>query len=109
MQDIGSRYKISWDEIAQHVLTILAEKERVEPSNVLLPTEVQFNVIGNMYHPEWGQTNTYEWLNDKFEAGSRLIGGHSGDGGLASVYYWGSGDRGGHVGFRPLVAFPSKT
>lgn len=60
-------------------------------------------------HPEWGQTNTWEWFADKYGDDGRLIGGRSGDGGLARVGCVWSGYRRGGLGFSPVVPFPSKT
>ena len=74
--------------------------------------EIEFNVWGNIFHPEWGQSNTWEWFADKFGDNYRLAGGDYKKGGLADVgrsWYMG---HGGHmlvtIGFRPLVVFPPK-
>jgi hypothetical protein len=68
-----------------------------------------FNVVGNMRHPEWGDTNTSEWFGDEFGPGYRLFGGDSDLGSLVCLIYRWPARRDGRVGFRPLIAFPSKT
>lgn len=102
-----SRFKISWDEIHGQVLPEIARLLEVEGKKVRLPKEIEFNIIGNIHHPEWGQTNTWEWFEDSFEADGRLCGGDSSHGGLADVGDDWSGDRSDGIGFRPLVVFPS--
>lgn len=72
-------------------------------------TELEFNIGGNRAHPEWGKTNTSEWLRDKvFAARGRLGGGDSDVGGLARVLGWDASDRDGSVGFRLQVRYPSQ-
>lgn len=103
-----SRFGISHDELSQFVLPEIAKILGAEASQVRLPKEIEFSVIGNFKHPKWGKTNTWEWLEDKFEGTRRLVGGYSDFGGLASVNCYWSGDRDGSVGFRPLVVVSSK-
>ncbi|OGE38723.1 hypothetical protein A3F00_03580 [Candidatus Daviesbacteria bacterium RIFCSPHIGHO2_12_FULL_37_11] len=72
-------------------------------------SELEFNTGGNRSHPEWGRTNTSEWLRDKLMSGrDRLVGGHSGDGGLAYVHGWSASDRYDDVGFRLQGRYPSQ-
>ena len=103
-----SRFSISHDELTQVVLPEIAKLLGVESSAVRLPKAIEFNIIGNLKHPEWGDTNTWEWFNDKFGDGRRLIGGRSVLGGLTDVYYDWSDRRRDRLGFRPLVVIPSK-
>lgn len=103
-----SRFGISPIEIEQviipHFATLTGVKGLVE-----YPTELEFNTAGNRMHPEWGKTDTLEWLADKaFEGRSRLVGGVSGNGGLAYVGGWQSVYRDGGVGFRLQVRYPSQ-
>ena len=102
-----SRFGISHDELAQIVLPEIAKLLEIESSAVRLPNEIEFNVIGNFKHPEWGKTNTWEWFDDKFVDGGRLIGGGSGLGGLAHVSNW-SGFHHDSIAFRPLVVVSPK-
>jgi hypothetical protein len=103
-----SRFGVSPREIDTYVIPAFAELIGVDPSQVSLPREIEFNYAGNLRHPEWGETNTWEWLADHFADASRLVGGNSGDGGLANVDYGDADDRGGGAGFRLQVGFSSK-
>lgn len=103
-----SRFGISHDELTQVVLPEIAKLLGIEASAVRLPREIEFNVIGNFKYPEWGRTNTWEWLIDKFEDGHRLVGGCSGGGGLARVLCVLSDGHDGEIAFRPLVAISPK-
>lgn len=70
---------------------------------------IEFNVLGNIAHPELGQTNTWEWFGDPaFRGDSRLIGGFSDGGGLADVDDDHVGFRFDFTAFSPVVRFPSK-
>lgn len=69
---------------------------------------IEFNVFGNIHHPEWGNTNTGQWFSDKFSDGGRLIGGGSVFGGLANVRDVWSDARFDGTGFSPAVEFPSQ-
>ena len=102
-----SRFSLSWDELHGDVLPKIAERLNIPKDKVRLPKEIEFNILGNLYHKEWGQTSTYEWFEDKFGSDRRLIGGSSDDGGLADVDWDQPGTRYGSIGFRPLIVFPS--
>ncbi|TSC86739.1 MAG: hypothetical protein G01um10147_820 [Microgenomates group bacterium Gr01-1014_7] len=70
---------------------------------------IEFNIRGNIAHPEWGQTNTWEWFGDPvFRGDDRLIGGSSSDGGLAHVGDGSVDGRDYDAGFSPVVEFSSK-
>lgn len=58
----NSRFGISPDELTSHVLPAIAEMLEVDSNQVRLPKEIEFNVIGNRSYPEWGNTNTAEWM-----------------------------------------------
>lgn len=103
-----SRFAISPDELAQVVLPEIAKLLGLDKSQVRLPREIEFNVIGNFKHPEWGEVNTGEWLNDRSGGGIRLIGGDSDDGGLSHVDRDWSDNHIDGVAFRPLVVVAPK-
>lgn len=103
-----SRFGISLDELREVVLPEIAELLGVDKSSVRLPKEIEFNVLGNLKYPHFGQANTSEWLEDNFGDNSCLFGGNSGIGGLAAVHYRRSGDHSGFVAFRPLVVVSPK-
>ncbi len=104
-----SRFGVSWDEIDTHVAPEVANILGVDRAQVGVPREIEFNVAGNVFHPEWGKTNTWEWMADRFGHGSRLIGGHSDLGGLSHVRDHSSGDHYDSLGFRLQIAFPSNS
>lgn len=102
-----SRFAVTPIERETHFNQALAEVLNIGKEKVRITREIEFNIIGNIHHPEWGQTNTLEWFDDIFGDGYRLYGGDSGDGGLAGVRYDGRVGRDGGIGFRPLAVFSS--
>ncbi|GEM_PF-5470881 len=105
---VGSRFGVSADEVNTFALPEVATLLGVKREQVSMPREIEFNVAGNARHPEWGQTNTWEWMADRFGVGGRLVGGVSGHGGLADVRHIASDYRNRFIGFRFQVAFPQK-
>ncbi|TAK95416.1 hypothetical protein EPO05_04320 [Patescibacteria group bacterium] len=102
----GSRFNVSNDELqSAPVKTALAELLRTTPGDLSLPRAIEWNVLGNLHHPEWGDTTTWEWFQDERKGGGRLSGGRSDVGGLSVVSSNSSGYRDGYLGFRPLVRF----
>ena len=102
-----SRFAVTPIERETHFYQALAEVLNVGKDKVRITREIESNIIGNIHHPEWGQTNTSEWFDDKFGDGRRLVGGRSDYGGLARVDCNWRDDRLGNVGFRPLIVFSS--
>lgn len=102
-----SRFAVMPIERETHFDTAFAQTLKVDPSKVRVPTAAENNFIGNVWHPELGQKNTWEWYADVFETDCRLIGGSRDDGGLAAVFCDWRGARLDDVGFRPLVVFSS--
>lgn len=105
---LGSRFTITNDEWRNTVCPAIAEELGFKPEQVRLERAVEFNAIGNVYDPNRGQFNAWEWFDDSFGDSDRLVGGDRGGGGLADVRSRGSGSRrGGLVAGRPLVSFVS--
>lgn len=102
-----SRFALSFEEVEQAVPPEVARYLRVNKRKTRVPFEEEFNILGNIFYPHFGQASTSEWLMNSFGDGHRLRGGHSGSGGLGYVSRWGSDDRGGHLGFRLLAEIPS--
>lgn len=103
-----SRFGASPEEIEGVILPTFAEMSEAR-GIVRNRRYIEFNVRGNMVHPEWGQTNIWEWFGDPVFAGAyRLFGGDSDGGGLADVHDSSVGDRNDVTGFSPVVYFPSK-
>lgn len=103
-----SRFGASPEEIERIILPEFAARSEAR-GIVRNRRYIEYNVWGNMAHPEWGKTNTWEWFGDSvFQSAYRLVGGVSDDGGLAYVHYFRADDRYGNTGFSPVVYFPSK-
>ena len=102
-----SRFGASPDEMEQ---VILSEVARITGAKGETTNKryIEFNIWGNIFHPEWGQTNTLEWFADRFGDDYRLYGGVSDFGGLALVHGFWSVHRHDSIAFGPVVRFPSK-
>ncbi|OGL79105.1 hypothetical protein A3E39_02570 [Candidatus Uhrbacteria bacterium RIFCSPHIGHO2_12_FULL_60_25] len=105
--DPHSRFGISADELSKpEVIEAFAEVLHVRPDQLTLPTATDFNVIGNIHHPEWDDTDNWEWFQDSYQAGQRrLYGGASWDGGLSGVHWDDADNRNDNIAFRPSVRF----
>lgn len=103
----GSRFGISWDNLTNIVLPEFAEQLGVDKSKIRLPRAIEFNVLGNIFHPYWGLNKTSEWFQDEFghEGFLRLVGGRFDLGGLRRVNYDASQNNSTYFGFRPLIEF----
>ena len=101
----GSRFAITPDEWQDVVLAHVASKLGVTRAQMRLERAIEFNAIGNLYDPNRGKFNTWEWFEDPFEDSYRLDGGSRGRGGLADVDYYWPDDRDVFVAARPLVSF----
>lgn len=101
-----SRAYISWDDLNKdEVKKAFAKVLDAKPENIRLPRAIEWNVLGNLHHGDWGKTNTWEWFEDKHGSGNRLFGGLSDYGGLMCVDSDSSGFGSDDLGFRPLVCF----
>lgn len=102
----GSRFSITWEEWQGQVLAVLAGELGLDRPKLRLERAVEFNAIGNLYDPNRGKFNCWEWFEDQFRGFYRLFGGSRESGGLAIVDYvdWLS-DRNGSIAARPLVSF----
>ena len=102
---LGSRFAITNDEWRNVVCPAIAEALGFKSEQVRLERAVEFNVIGNVYDPNRGRFNMWEWFSDKFEDSGQLYGGYREHGGLAFVHYYWSSDRDDDIAGRPLVSF----
>lgn len=108
-----SRFGTSPDEIDSLIVPVFVQLSQIEDQikagtiKVGVSPWASWFYRGNTAHPEWGQTNTLEWLANKFEPAHRLVGGGRGGGGLADVRSYWHGDRNGGVGFRLHVVSSS--
>lgn len=102
-----SRFGISSIEWEDHLKAAVAERLGLEPAQVRLEMAIEANIIPQLYtkmpRKDDGTTSTWCWYEEFFESASyRLRGGCSGYGGLACVYYDGSGGHWRSCAFRPL-------
>lgn len=67
---------------------------------------MEFNVRGNMVHPEWGKNSSMEWFNDELKNGDRLCGGSSSGGGLAHVTAHNPGYGAPYLTYSVVLEFP---
>ena len=109
-----SRFGTSPDEIDNYIVPQFIEDTPIKDlvnkgqAKAGVPPFASLFYRGNTAHPEWGETNTWEWLANSFGDGGRLIGGYRDRGGLAGVDYRWRDDHFGNVAFRLRVAFSSK-
>ncbi len=74
-------------------------------AQIRLERAIEANAIGNLYDPNRGKFNAWEWFEDALEDSFRLFGGRRDDGGLAHVRYYWHGARFSSIAARPLVSF----
>lgn len=102
----GSRFGISYDEIQTRVNPTIAALLGVTPAQVRLPRAMEYNLLGNLYHPEWGETSTWEFLQEIYEDAGPLLVAKKKNGGLAAYDCTSNMHHEDNLGFRPLVIFP---
>ena len=79
---------------------------KVNPDNIRLPHAIEWNFLGNIHCPEWGDTDTWECFDDTYADDSRLHGGCKSRCGLSDVNFLSSSDdRRPPGGFRLIVSF----
>ncbi|HEU0050828.1 MAG TPA: hypothetical protein VFQ60_02100, partial [Patescibacteria group bacterium] len=72
---------------------------------ITIPRAIEFNILGNIYYPQWGDTDTSEWFSDTYRNGERLFGGNSEGNGISLVSWFFSTTRLGGIGFRVIGRF----
>ncbi|HWQ99944.1 MAG TPA: AAA family ATPase [Candidatus Methylomirabilis sp.] len=77
--------------------------EDIPGATVRLPRVIEANVMGQ--GPDFDKTTTWEWCEEHYGSGGRLLSGSSGSGGAA--YVGARAEAADYVGFRPLVVFSS--
>jgi len=85
-----------WEALAQ-----LLKVDQIPGASIRLPRAIEANVMGQ--GPEFHETITWEWCEEYYQTGKRLLCGRSGRGGASLVNWSGAVDD--YVGFRPLVVF----
>ncbi|HEU0050643.1 MAG TPA: hypothetical protein VFQ60_01130, partial [Patescibacteria group bacterium] len=106
--DSDSRFGISPNELnKRQVKKAIAQAMRI-PGGFSLPRAIEFNILGNLYYPEWGDMNTSEWFGDRYDENERilcLLGGRSNEGGLSYIDSINGNDRYTGIGFRVMARF----
>lgn len=103
-----SRLGLLWEEISRHADSKTARMLKVSPQWTRRPTYAELLIMGNLFHPELGRTNTSEWLNDvykhpSYQSKAHLTGGSSALGGLTGYEPYLRGARHGFIGYRIVV------
>src|SRR3989344_2506420 len=112
MLGFSDRFKITWntaqDGIQRITSDVLSTVGLVGRADMRLLRALEWNLLGN--REGWGQTNTYEWVEDEYrESGGsrRLLVGRSDLGGAGNADWDRPGTSGGYIGFRVAVVFGS--
>ncbi len=100
---IQSRNKTSYEDLKDKILPKYAKELNLKQDQTRLPKYIEFYMLGNLYHKKWGESNTYEWHDDRYGSSHALMGGDSDRGGLSRVDWDGRGGHWPDAGFRPLV------
>lgn len=99
-----SRFNISAAELEESIFPLVSGMLEADGIQVGLPRYVEYNAAGNILCPEWGLTDKWEVLADgPMGREVRLMGGHTQNGGLATVDFIGAKARNEEVGFRMQI------
>lgn len=102
---LGSRFAITPQEWDAVVFPAMVQELGFESLQVRMERAAEWNAIGNIYDPNRGQHNMWQWFADSFGGAYRLCGGRRVDGGLAFVDCGNASGRYGGILARPLVCF----
>lgn len=112
---LTQRFAVSWDDLHNEggLLSRIAKITGLPKKSTRLPTAEEWNFLGNLFLwlnanrneslPDLGSTNSWEWTENSYGSGRRLIVGGRGYGGLSYVYcrwHYSHYDR---IGFRVLA------
>lgn len=101
-----SRYNITWEELNKNeTKEVFALVLGVDSQQIDLPRAIEWNVIGNLHHQQWGKTQCQEWFKEVHIAGGPFCGGYISSGGISGIY-WENGHGIWNTGFRLIVHFP---
>ena len=96
----NSRFSLTWQQIDEIIKLEVAKILSIDSSKIRLPKFVEWNFLGSLFYPEWGQTSTWEWFSDRLKTGECLAGGA----GSLSALGWDPPDLWSNIlGFRFLV------
>jgi hypothetical protein len=104
--DKGTRFDTTWNEVHSIILPQIAQEFGISSGAIRLTYFLEENVLGNVFHPDWGNHNAQVMTEDTLNGGQVRITGSNLYGGLAGYSdYSDRGSRDVTVGFRPVVAF----
>ena len=69
-----SRYACSIEDI-ERIKPEIAQNFGLKKEQIRLPYFVEYNFLSNLFYPEWRETDTWEWLEDKFGQDCHLCSG----------------------------------
>lgn len=110
---LDTRFRQTWDATTETHLPKVAKILGVSNKATRLPSAEEWNLIGNVFNwlrdelnedlPDLGATNSWEWCENAYESGRRLLVGSAEYGGLAGVHYHWHGRSDDGVAFRVLA------
>lgn len=101
---LNSRFGIMPDEYDRLVRPELAKLLDISLKQIRLPRAIEWNYLSNAFYSKWGETNTWEWFDDRKEKDlRRLYGGCIDDGGISGVYWHANYVQFNCIGLRPLI------
>lgn len=111
--ELATRFGTSWNTPHGGRLNILATALGLSPNSVRLPTAEEANFVGNLFLlanravgttlPNLGSSRSWEWCENSYGFGNRLVFGNSEGGGLAAVDWFWRSDTHHNLGFRVLA------
>lgn len=111
--DLQKRFGTTWDHIMATICPKVAKICGKKRQAVRLPTAEEWNYVGNVLlelnrmhattFPDLGSVNRWEWCQNAYGSGSRLVVGDRDDGGLAGVHRFWSDGANDNVAFRLLA------
>lgn len=112
---LTKRFAVSWDDLHNEggLLSRIAKITGLPKKSTRLPTTEEWNFLGNLFlwlnqHrnetlPDLGSTNSWEWTENVYGSGYRLIVGDREYGGLADVHSSLRNDHRENIAFRVLA------
>jgi hypothetical protein len=113
----GSRFGLSQTEIKRLIAPEIARRLGVNFSRIGIPSAIEFNALGNLLHPEWGNIiDTWEHLADRCGVIFNLVGGCRDSENLEAdsktvlrnFEVRGDYSRDDNIGFRTIINFPQR-
>lgn len=104
-----TRYWIPPKEIFEKISPEIANILKVDPDMSRLPTALETNILANIFYKEFGNTDTWEWFQDRIKSSEPLVGGGKNEGGITHIakgHSYVIGEN--YIGFRSMIIFPRR-